>query len=69
MMHNQFEGKKLLVVGGSSSGFESNAMCAQQGGNVLIVGHRPEKTAEARDALAEFGAVRALSADLTSELD
>ncbi|MFC0168408.1 SDR family NAD(P)-dependent oxidoreductase [Pseudoduganella danionis] len=68
-MRNQFEGKKLLVVGGTSGmGFETARNVLQQGGNVLIVGHRPEKTAEARDTLAEFGPVRALSADLTSEL-
>ncbi|HAT2491425.1 MULTISPECIES: SDR family NAD(P)-dependent oxidoreductase [Aeromonas] len=67
-MNNQFNGKKLLVVGGTSGmGMETARIVLAQGGNVVIVGHRPEKTEEARKTLAAIGPVSALTADLTSE--
>ena len=67
-MNNQFNGKKLLVVGGTSGmGMETARIVLAQGGSVVIVGHRPEKTEEARKTLAAIGPVSALTADLTSE--
>ena len=67
-MNNQFNGKKLLVVGGTSGmGMETARIVLAQGGNVVIVGHRPEKTEEARKTLAAIGPGSALTADLTSE--
>lgn len=67
-MNNQFNGKKLLVVGGTSGmGLETARIVLAQGGSVVIVGHRPEKTEEARKTLAAIGSVSALTADLTSE--
>ena len=66
-MSNQFNGKKLLVVGGTSGmGLETARMVLSQGGSAVIVGHRPEKTEEARKELSALGAVAAVTADLTS---
>ncbi len=60
-------GRKLLVVGGTSGiGLETARMALEQGASVVIVGHRPEKTAAARAALSELGTVAALTADLGS---
>ncbi|MBV6324671.1 SDR family oxidoreductase [Duganella sp. HSC-15S17] len=65
-MHT-LNGRKLLVVGGTSGmGLETARMALEQGASVVIVGHRPEKTAAARAALSELGTVAALTADLGS---
>jgi NAD(P)-dependent dehydrogenase (short-subunit alcohol dehydrogenase family) len=67
---NQFSGKKLLVVGGTSGmGKETARLVLAQGGNVVIVGNRPEKTEEARKELAALGQVSALTANLTKDED
>ena len=67
-MSNEFKGKKLLVVGGTSGmGFETARKVLASGGSVVIVGHRPDKTEEARAELAALGQVAALTADLTSD--
>ncbi|QJD90078.1 SDR family oxidoreductase [Duganella dendranthematis] len=67
-MSNQFKGKKLLVVGGTSGmGFESARSVLKEGGSVVIVGNRPQKTADASAELAALGQVWALTADLASE--
>lgn len=66
-MSNQFDGKKLLVVGGSSGmGMESARMVLSQGGSAVIVGNRPEKTEAARKELSTLGRVAALTVDLSS---
>lgn len=63
-----FKGKKLLVVGGTSGmGLETARLVLEQGGRVVVVGHRADKSEEARQALASLGEVTALTADLTSE--
>lgn len=65
-MSNQFKGKKLLVVGGTSGmGLQTARMVLAQGGSVVIVGHRVDKAEEARAELAALGPVVALTADLT----
>lgn len=65
-MSNQFAGKKLLVVGGTSGmGMETARLVLQQGGNVVIVGSREDKTEQARQELAVLGQVSALTANLT----
>ena len=52
-MNHQFAGKKLLVVGGTSGmGFGTARLVLHQGGSVVIVGSRPEKTEQARKELA-----------------
>lgn len=62
-------GRKLLVVGGTSGmGLETARMALEQGASVVIVGQRPEKTEAARAALAQLGQVAALTADLGSAL-
>lgn len=67
-MSAQFKGKKLLVVGGTSGmGLETARLVLSQGGSVVIVGSRPEKTEEARKVLSTLGPVAALVADLTSD--
>ena len=67
-MSNQFKGKKLLVVGGTSGmGFESARSVLKEGGSVVIVANRPQKTADASAELAALGQVWALTADLASE--
>ena len=65
-MSHQFAGKKLLVVGGTSGmGMETARLVLQQGGNVVIVGSREDKTEQARQELAVLGQVSALTANLT----
>lgn len=64
-MSQQFRGKKLLVVGGSSGmGFATAKLILQGGGSVVIVGNKAEKTEQARQTLAQFGEVCALTANL-----
>lgn len=67
-MSNQFKGKKLLVVGGTSGmGLETARMVLAEGGSVVIVGSRPEKTEAARSELAALGQVWALTVNLASD--
>ena len=67
-MSKQFEGKKLLVVGGTSGmGMATARLVLEQGGSAVIVGHRAEKTEEACKALSALGTVWAVTADLSSE--
>ncbi|MDW6092104.1 SDR family NAD(P)-dependent oxidoreductase [Vibrio rhizosphaerae] len=67
-MNNQFAGKKLLVIGGTSGmGLETARMILAQGGQAVIVGHRAEKAEAARAELSSLGPVEALTADLTTD--
>lgn len=67
-MNDEFKGKKLLVVGGTSGmGFATARMVLAAGGTAVIIGSRPEKTEEARKELSALGHVAALTADLSSE--
>lgn len=67
-MSNQFKGKKLLVVGGTSGmGLRTARMVLAEGGSVVIVGHRAGKAEEARKELAALGDVAALTADLSND--
>ena len=55
-MQAQFEGKKLLVVGGSSGmGLETARLVMQQGGSAVIVGSQADKVEAARQKLAPPG--------------
>ncbi len=66
-MGNEFKGKKLLVVGGTSGmGLQTARSVLAEGGSAVIVGHRASKTEEARQELAGLGTVGALTADLSS---
>lgn len=67
MNSQEFKGKKLLVVGGSSGmGLESARLVLAAGGEAVIVGHRPDKLAAAQADLARLGPVTALQAELGS---
>lgn len=67
-MSNQFTGKKLLVIGGTSGmGFQTARMVLAEGGSVVIVGHRADKAEAARQDLAALGPVAALTADLATD--
>ncbi|QND99467.1 3-oxoacyl-[acyl-carrier-protein] reductase FabG (plasmid) [Burkholderia cenocepacia] len=69
MQGMQFEGRKLLVVGGTSGiGLETARMVAEQGGTVVVVGSRAEKAEAAREQLAAIAGEEraiALTADLS----
>ena len=67
-MNTNFAGKKLLVVGGTSGmGFAAARLFLEQGGKVVVVGHRADKTEAARKELAQLGEVDAVTADLTTD--
>jgi len=67
-MGDEFKGRKLLVVGGTSGmGFETARRVLVEGGRVVIVGHRADKTEAARRQLADLGTCAALTADLSSD--
>lgn len=70
MISGQFEGRKLLVIGGTSGiGLETARMVAEQGGAVVVVGNRPEKAEAARQELAGIAGENkafSLTVDLSS---
>lgn len=67
-MQGQFQGKKLLVVGGTSGmGLQTARIVLAGGGSVVVVGHRADKAQEARKELSALGQVSVLVADLGSE--
>ncbi|WP_296658316.1 SDR family NAD(P)-dependent oxidoreductase [Paraburkholderia sp.] len=67
-MSNEFNGKKLLVIGGTSGmGFETARTVVASGGRAVIVGNRAEKAEQARKELSAQGEVMALAADISSE--
>ena len=65
-MSTEFNGKKLLVIGGTSGmGLQTARMVLEQGGSVVIVGHREDKAEEARKALSsEPDGAAAISRDV-----
>lgn len=69
MQTKNFEGRKLLVVGGTSGiGLETAMMVAHEGGTVVVVGNRLEKAEAARQQLAAIAGedkAFALTADLS----
>lgn len=69
METKQFDGRKLLVVGGTSGiGLEVARMVAEQGGAVVVVGNRAEKAEVARRELAAIagdGRASAIATDLS----
>jgi NAD(P)-dependent dehydrogenase (short-subunit alcohol dehydrogenase family) len=67
-MNGQFEGKKLLVVGGTSGmGLQTARLILVGGGRVVLVGHRADKAEEARKDLAKLGDVSVITADLGTD--
>jgi NAD(P)-dependent dehydrogenase (short-subunit alcohol dehydrogenase family) len=66
-MNQEFVGKKLLVVGGTSGmGFQVARKLVEQGAVAVIVGRHPEKTEQARAALALLGRVEAITVDVAA---
>ena len=69
MQTKSFDGRKLLVVGGTSGiGLETAMMVAHEGGTVVVVGNRQEKAEAARQQLAAIAGedkAFALTADLS----
>jgi len=67
-MNRQFQGKKLLVVGGSSGmGLETARKILAEGGSAVLLSHRPDRAETARQELAALGQVEALTAELASD--
>lgn len=67
-MSNQFKGRKLLVVGGTSGiGLETARMVLAEGGSAVVVGHRADKAEQARQELDKLGPVAVLTADLARD--
>ncbi|MBO1254805.1 SDR family oxidoreductase [Alteromonas sp. 5E99-2] len=67
-MTQQFLGKKLLVIGGTSGiGLETASMIIKQGGKAIIVGNRAEKAQTAKEILSKLGSVEVITTDLTSD--
>ncbi|QWT20177.1 SDR family oxidoreductase [Bacillus sp. NP157] len=67
-MAQLFQGKKLLVVGGTSGmGLEAARMAVSQGATVVVVGNRADKAEAAVRELAALGPATALTADLASD--
>lgn len=69
MQTKNFEGRKILVVGGTSGiGLETAIMAAHEGAKVVIIGNRVEKAEAARQQLAAIvgdDKAFALTADLS----
>jgi NAD(P)-dependent dehydrogenase (short-subunit alcohol dehydrogenase family) len=65
-INKEFNGKKLLIVGGTSGiGLQTARMVLEQGGSVVIVGRDVEKAESARNELSALGQVTLLTADLS----
>lgn len=69
MQAKQFDGRKLLVVGGTSGiGLETALIVAEQGATVVVIGNRADKAEAARQKLAAVtgeGKAFALTANLS----
>ena len=64
-MTKEFEGRKLLVLGGTSGmGLQIARTVLERGGRAVIVGRRPDKAQAAREQLAAVGEAQAIVADL-----
>ena len=66
-MKKEFEGQKLLVVGGTSGiGLAIARQMLQAGASVVVIGQRADKTQDALKDLSTFGSAAAIAANLTS---
>jgi 3-oxoacyl-[acyl-carrier protein] reductase len=64
------KGRRAIVTGGSSGiGFATARQLLEEGVRVLITGRDEAKLDKARDALAKYGEVHAVAADMTREAD
>ena len=64
-MTQQFTGRKLVVIGGSSGiGRQAAADVVAAGGSAVVVGHRPDKVEQTVAELSATGAAWGIAADL-----
>jgi NAD(P)-dependent dehydrogenase (short-subunit alcohol dehydrogenase family) len=65
-MNNDFAGKKLLVIGGTSGmGFETARLILERGGEVFVTGRRMPKVQDAIQLLSQDGKADGISVDIT----
>lgn len=66
-MSNDFKGRKLIVIGGTSGiGLETARLVMQAGGSAVLVGRSAEHTAAAVRELDPLGTVATATADLSN---
>ena len=69
-MRNEFAGRMVLVIGGSSGiGKQVARTVLERGGSAVIVGRNAEKISAATDDLAAVGSVRGIRSDITIASD
>ncbi|MYV54403.1 MULTISPECIES: SDR family oxidoreductase [unclassified Streptomyces] len=69
-MSQDFGGKKLIVIGGTSGmGLEAARLVMLEGGTAVVVGRDPQVAASAARVLEKLGTVDTLTADLTRTED
>jgi NAD(P)-dependent dehydrogenase (short-subunit alcohol dehydrogenase family) len=69
-MGHEFQGQKLIVVGGSSGiGRAVAQLVLELGGKVVVIGRRVDKTIAATKELASYGPVIGEPADITNWAD
>ena len=67
MKQDQFENKKLLVIGGTSGmGFATAKLVLEQGGQVIITGKQEAKLTKALSILKQYGEVEGYAFDITN---
>jgi NAD(P)-dependent dehydrogenase (short-subunit alcohol dehydrogenase family) len=67
-MGNEFAGKKLMVIGGTSGmGMETAGMVLQRGGEAIVVGRSENKMNDALKHLSRYGKVEGIAADITNQ--
>lgn len=67
-MSDFFNGKKLLVVGGTSGmGLETARMVLKEGGSVVLTGSRKDKADAVQKELSPLGPVSVITANLMTE--
>ena len=69
-MANEFQGQKLIVVGGSSGiGRAVAQLVLELGGKVVVIGRRVDKTIAATEELTSYGPVIGEPADITNRAE
>lgn len=67
-MSDDFKGKKLLVVGGTSGmGLETARRVLKAGGSVVLTGNKKDKAEAVRKELSPLGSVSVIAANLMTE--
>jgi NAD(P)-dependent dehydrogenase (short-subunit alcohol dehydrogenase family) len=65
-MNNDFTGRKVLIIGGTSGmGFETARMILERGGEAFVTGRREAKLHEALQQLSGYGKVQGAAVDIT----